>query len=120
MAEAKTGKKKDEEPGKKATSKGAGFSVARVRSIAATVVWVLAVLAAAFLAAGALVVALDFNRDNAVVKFLIDTARDVNFLGELKSFKGDNAEVKEVLVNWGICAVVYLVVGKILERLIRP
>jgi hypothetical protein len=45
----------------------------------------------------------------------------------MKSFDGGksadsqhDALVKTVLVNWGICAVVYLVVGKLLERLIRP
>ncbi len=40
------------------------------------------------------------------------------------SGKGADAQhsalVKTVLVNWGICAVVYLVLGKLLERVIRP
>ena len=50
-------------------------------------------------------------------------------LGELKSFdvaKGasasarEDAVVKSVLVNWGIAALAYLVVGKVLDRVIRP
>ena len=94
----------------------------------ATAVWLIAVVCAVLLAIGALFVVLDFNRDNAVVKFFIDAADSVNILGELKTFTPDgkgeaarhSAEVKNVLVNWGICAVVYLVVGKVLERLIRP
>ena len=105
----------------------AATTVNKVRSIVATVVWVLAVLAAVILAAGALVIVLDFNKDNGFVSFFRDTADNINFLGELKSFDaGKSAEsqhdalVKTVLVNWGICAVVYLVVGKVLERVIRP
>ena len=97
-----------------------------VRSTVATVVWVAAVLAALVLAAGALVVALDFNAQNGVVKFLTETAGDINFLGQLKDFKpdrgprADDAMTKEVLVNWGLCAVAYLVAGKVLDKLIRP
>ena len=73
-------------------------------------------------------IVLDFNEKNAIVKFFRETADNINFLGEMKSFtpsgKGPGAQhdalVKTVLVNWGICAVVYLVVGKLLERIIRP
>jgi hypothetical protein len=121
------GKRKAEPEGKKEKSGSAGDTVNRVRNLVATVVWVLAVLAAVILAAGALVIVLDFNEKNGVVSFFRDTADNINFLGELKSFdSGKSAEskqdalVKTVLVNWGICAVVYLVVGKLLERLIRP
>jgi len=116
-----------EDKGAKGGSGGSG-SVDQVRSTLATVVWVAAVLCALVLAAGALVVALDFNARNGVVKFLTDTANNINILGELKTFEPDgrgrdaiqSARTKEVLVNWGICAVVYLVGGKILDRVIRP
>jgi hypothetical protein len=118
------------EPEDKDAKKGSGGtgSVDQVRSTVATVVWVAAVLCALVLAAGALVVALDFNARNGVVKFLTDTANNINFLGDLKTFEPDgrgreaiqSARTKEVLVNWGICAVVYLVGGKILDRVIRP
>jgi hypothetical protein len=125
--EEKVGGKRKAEPEKKEKKGDAGATVNRVRNIVATVVWVLAVLAAVILAAGALVIVLDFNEKNSVVKFLRETADNLNFLGELKSFDaGKSAEskhdalVKTVLVNWGICAVVYLVIGKVLERLIRP
>jgi hypothetical protein len=85
------------------------------------------VLAAVILAAGALVIVLDFNAKNDVVSFFRNTADNINFLGELKHFDAGksagakhDALVKTVLVNWGICAVAYLVIGKVLERLIRP
>lgn len=100
----------------------------RARSVVASVVWLLAVVAALVLAVGALLVALRFNLDNPVVKAITDVAERID-LGELKSFevkKGagagarEDAVVKSVLVNWGIAAVVYLVVGKVVDRLVRP
>jgi hypothetical protein len=123
--------RKSRDSGKENESKGSASakrSIDQIRSTIATVVWVAAVLCAVVLAAGALVVALDFNARNDVVKFLTDTAEQINFLGDLKTFEPDgrsrdavqSARTKEVLVNWGICAVVYLVGGKILDRLIRP
>ena len=128
--EEKVGGKRKAEPDKDKKEKktaAAGDTVNKVRNIVATVVWVLAVLAAVILAAGALVIVLDFNKSNGVVSFFRDTADNINVLGELKSFEGgksadskQSALVKTVLVNWGICAVVYLVVGKLLERIIRP
>ena len=33
---------------------------------------------------------------------------------------GANADTKNALFNWGIGAIVWLVVGRILERIIRP
>ena len=122
--------RKSRDSGKEKESKGAAAksSIDQVRSTIATVVWVAAVLCAVVLAAGALVVALDFNARNDVVRFLTDTAKNINFLGDMKTFEPDgrsrdavqSARTKEVLVNWGICAVVYLVGGKILDRVIRP
>jgi len=111
-------KKADKEPKDKGVD--VGDTVNKVRNLVATAVWILAVLAAVVLALGALVIVLDFNKSNDVVSFFRETADSVNFLGRLKDFSGKDALVKEALVNWGICAVVYLVVGKLLERVIRP
>ena len=82
-------------------------------------VWLLAVVCALFLAVGALLVALKMNPDNPLVAFVRDGAELLDF-GSFKSFEGKNAEVKEHLVDWGIAAVIYLVAGKILDRVIRP
>jgi uncharacterized membrane protein len=102
-------------------------TVRSIRSGIASAVWLLAVVAALILAAGALVVALDLNPENAVVSFLTETADKLNVLGDLKTFEGGrsadsqhSALVKTVLVNWGIAALAYLIVGKVLDRLIRP
>jgi hypothetical protein len=100
----------------------------KLRSVLASVIWLLAVVAALVLAVGALLVALRFNLDNAVVKVITDLADKIDF-GVLKDFavkKGakpsvrQDAAIKSTLVNWGIAALIYLVVGKVLDRLIRP
>jgi hypothetical protein len=91
----------------------------------AQLVWLLAVVCAMFLAVGALCIALDANRDNALVAFVLDTADAVD-LGVFSrhngifAFEGSDAATKNALANWGLAAVAYLVVGRILERLIRP
>lgn len=90
-----------------------------VRTKIASVVWLVAVICALFLAVGALLVALKMNPDNAIVAFILDGA-DLLDLGEFKTFDGKNAAVKEALTNWGIAAVIYLVIGKVLDRVIRP
>ena len=95
-----------------------------VRSRLASVVWLVAVVCALFLAIGALLVALDANEKNSIVQFVLRGAellqgpfsRDNGVF----TFRGADADVKNALVNWGIAAVVYLVIGKVLDRLIRP
>ncbi len=100
-------------------------AVATVRTRVAQLVWLLFVVAALFLAVGALCVSFDFNQRNDLVRFALDGADYVDLdifsrKGGLKTFKGDGAETKNALFNWGIGAVVYLVVGRIVDRLIRP
>ena len=105
---------------------GAGVTTAsNLRTRIAQVVWLLFVVAALFLALGALCIALDFNQDNALVQFVLNGADAVDlgvFSREdgIKQFSGSNAETKNALFNWGIGAIVYLIVGRIVERAIRP
>jgi hypothetical protein len=97
----------------------------RLRARAAHVVWLLAVLCALVLAVGALLIALDANRDNALVKLVLDVA-DTLDLGVFSrgngifTFDGSDAETKNALANWGLGAIAYLVVGRVLERVVRP
>ena len=90
-----------------------------VRSRIASLVWLVAVVCALFLAVGALLVALKMNQQNAIVGFITDTAHKLD-LGTFKDFKGKDAAVKSALTNWGIAAVIYLLVGKVLDKIIRP
>jgi hypothetical protein len=107
-----------------APSRGAR-TVARTRLVISQVVWLLFLAAALFLAVGALLIALDANRDNDLVKFVLEGADRVD-LGifskdnGIKQFHGSDAEAKNALFNWGIGAAVWLFVGRILDRAIRP
>src|SRR4051812_49072438 len=101
------------------------LTINRVRSVLAQVVWLLFLLAALFLAVGALLIAVDANTDNNLVQFVLNGAERVDlgiFSKEngIKEFSGSNAETKNALFNWGLGAVAWLVVGRLLERLIRP
>ncbi|KAA1419620.1 hypothetical protein F0U44_08000 [Nocardioides humilatus] len=77
------------------------------------------------LAAAAFSFALDANVNNDLVKLVRDLANafDLGFFDldePVKRFKNPNSDVKTALFNYGIAAVVYLIVGRFLERLIRP
>ncbi|MFC7493653.1 MULTISPECIES: hypothetical protein [unclassified Nocardioides] len=99
--------------------------VAMVRTRLAQVIWLVAVVCALLLATGALLIALDANQDNALVSFVLDAADAID-LGVFSrdngifTFEGKDAATKSALANWGLGAVAYLVVGRILERIVRP
>lgn len=101
------------------------ISVASVRTRIAQVVWLVCVLFALLLALGALTYALKANTDNSLVEFVRDWAGRVD-LGifsidnGIKQFGGDNAEIKNALFNWGLGAVAWLIIGKVLDKVIRP
>jgi hypothetical protein len=100
----------------------------QVRTRVAQVIWLICVVAALILAAGALCVALKANTDNGLVKFILDTADklDLGVFSRGKDgffhWKGhtDADATKNAVVNWGLAALVWLVGGKILERVVRP
>lgn len=111
--------KTTQEPGR------VGGAVAAVRARLAQLVWLACALCAIVLAVGALLVALKANEDNALVAFVMSAA-DVVDLGVfdrdagIKEFSGENARVKNALFNWGLGALAWLVVGRILDRVLRP
>jgi hypothetical protein len=99
--------------------------MARVRAILAQLLWAVCLVSALVLAAGALCIALDANRGNDLVKFVLDFADGVDFgvfslNNGIKDFGGSNAETKNALFNWGLAAIVWLVVGRVAERIVRP
>lgn len=94
-----------------------GFTTFRARL--AVLIWLVAIIAALFLAVGAMTVTLKLNADNGIVHFVNEVAGRIDF-GTFKTFTGDYAAEKTTLTNWGIAALIYLVVGKLLERVIRP
>jgi hypothetical protein len=100
-------------------------TVSRVRMVLSQVIWLLFLVAALFLAVGALLITLDANHDNGLVKFVLEGADRVD-LGifsrdnGIKQFSGADADTKNALFNWGLGAAAWLFVGRILDRLIRP
>lgn len=98
---------------------------AQVRIRLAQLIWLAAVVCALFLAVGALLIALDANQDNVLVGFVLDVADvvDLDVFSRdngIFTFDGADAATKSALANWGLGAVAYLVVGRILERIVRP
>ena len=95
-----------------------------MRSKIASVVWLIAVICALFLAVGALLIALNANEENSIVQFVLDGADllDGPFSRDngIFTFDGKDAATKSALVNWGIAAVVYLLIGKVVDRVVRP
>jgi hypothetical protein len=99
----------------------------QVRARLAQLVWIVCALAALVLAVAALCIALKANLDNSLVKFCIDTSDKLDF-GVFSRADGvahwtghSHASVtKNALVNWGLAAVVWLIIGRIVERIIRP
>ena len=105
--------------------RSSGARIAKVRVQVARVLWLVCALAALFLAVGALLVAVDANPHNALVQFVLDVADKLdvevfNRKGGIKEFHGHDAATKNALVNWGLAAVAWLVVGRVLDRVVRP
>jgi hypothetical protein len=134
VADDNTGKRAGNGPDTEEKPKRGAAAAARAKAGAdyvrlriAQVIWVICVVAALILAAGALLIALQdsVNRSNDLVQFVLDTADRLDFgVFDLEdgvfSFDGKNAETKDALVNWGLAALVWLIGGRILDRIIRP
>ncbi len=125
MSESGTaGSRRAETPGRDRE----GLDARRVRSLLASAIWLLAVVAALVLAVGTLLVALRVDLDDPVVRAITDLAARLD-LGELvhvgvergaDAGARQDAVVTSVLVSWGVAALVYLVAGTVLDRVIRP
>jgi hypothetical protein len=117
-----------DEPGRRAAaSRGARVKAGAtaVRTRLAGVVWLVAVVCALFLAIGALLIALKANEQNSIVQFVLSGADALDGPFSVKEgiftfADSQGGRVKSALTNWGIAAVVYLVIGKVLDRIIRP
>jgi hypothetical protein len=113
-----------DKPTDQGSGQSAALTVARVRGIVSRALWVICLTLALILAAAAFSYALDANEKNELVKTIRDLADafDLGFFdlkNPVKSFDDPNSEVKTALFNYGIAAVVYLIVGRFLERLVR-
>lgn len=103
--------------------------VKAVRTAIARVLWAICVLFAAVLAAAVLLIAIDANAKNELVRFIIEFANkvDLGFFDLSSPIKDFNTkvsdpaqDVKTALFNYGVCAIVWLVIGRVLDRVVRP
>ena len=65
------------------------------------------------------------NSDNALYKFVVDAGSTLDFSvlsreNGLFDFVGKNSETKDALANWGLAAIVWLVIGRIADRSSAP
>jgi preprotein translocase subunit SecG len=99
------------------TGTGLRSGVGRVSGAAATLVRVLAMIICVLLALHIAFVVFSANQDNAIVRTVNDWADW--FAWRFRDIFVPKDERVGVLVNYGIAAVVYLIVGRIVAGLIR-
>jgi len=113
----------DESKGRKARF---GAAQAAVRSKAARAVRIVFAVLATILALGAVLVVLrdNINQDNSIVELVLNVADTISgpFSRDdgIFDFSGKNAVEKNAMLNWGIAAIVYLLVGRLLANVIAP
>jgi hypothetical protein len=115
----KTGPKTADPPNQRAT---------RIRVGIGQLVWLVCVVFALVLAVGALLISLRgsaTNSDNALYQLVVDGGDTLDFAvlsrhDGLFDFAGKSAETKDALANWGLAAIVWLCIGRIADRAIRP
>jgi hypothetical protein len=97
-----------------------------LRDTMSTVVRFVFAILATLLALGALFVVFGKNvsQDNGLVKFVLHVADAIDGPFGRKNgifdFHGKNGPKLDAVVNWGIAAIVYLVIGSTLQRLLAP
>ena len=108
-----------------APAKRPAIDSAHVRAYVARAVWVVCLTIALILAVAAFSWALNANPDNSLIKLVRNIADhcdlgwfDLN--NPIWRGTGNNAQTKTALANYGVAAVVYMVIGRSLERIIRP
>lgn len=128
MADDTRNTKAGDEPFKGRRNPSTKETVTKARKWVARVAWLVCVALALVLAIGALLISLHgagSNPDNGLYKFFVNTGDKLDFGAfsrdnGLFSFDGKDALTKNALTNWGIAAVVWLVIGRVLDRVIRP
>lgn len=101
------------------------YDMAKTRTLVARIVWAIFVIFALVMALAALLIALKANKANDFVDFVKNFANNID-LGifdldqPIKKFDDDKDMIKTALLSYGLGAVFYLIVGRLLERLIRP
>jgi hypothetical protein len=111
----------------KQVAHGAKVGSDAVRNRVASIVWIIAVVCAVILILAALAVALGAQANNPIVEWLGHAANALagpfgglhHGIFELKTKSGADDTIKNALINWGLAAIAYLVVGKVVSRVIH-
>lgn len=82
-----------------------------------SVITTIAGIIAAIIIAGIVLVLVKANQQNDIVDFVLDIGRF--FATPFRDLFPQDNQRQDILVNWGIAAVAYLVVGAIIARLAR-
>lgn len=90
---------------------GARRGLSRAISVIASVVVLLIVV-------GILLIVLEANQGNDIVSFITDLAEAL--VGPFENLFSLDDRKADVAVNWGIAAVVYLVIGRVLAGIAAP
>ncbi|MFN2616784.1 MAG: hypothetical protein ABR581_06630 [Thermoleophilaceae bacterium] len=72
---------------------------------------------AGIIVAGILLVVLEANKSNDIVKAVLDAAKFL--VGPFKNVFSLDSHKATTAVNWGLAAAVYLLVGSLIARLLR-
>jgi hypothetical protein len=86
------------------------------RTALARLVTLVAAVVAAIIVVGILLIVLGANQSNALVDAVMDAARWL--AGPFRDLFTFDSYKTTVIVNWGIAAVVYLAVGRLIARLL--
>ena len=86
------------------------------RAALARVVTLVAAIVAGIVVIGILLVVVGANQSNELVKAVMDAARWL--AGPFRDLFSLNGHKATIAVNWGIAAAVYLVVGRLIARLL--
>ena len=113
--------------GSEKRSRMAGISATRIRIGIGQLVWLVCVAFALVLAVGALLISIQgsaASSGNALHEFVMDACGMLDFAvfsreNGLFDFVGNDSDTKEALANWGLAAIVWLVIGRISDRIIR-
>lgn len=99
---------------------------AAVRALAARAVRIVFAVLAAILALGALLVVLrnNSNEQSSIVELVTNVADAVSGpfsrTHGIFDFTGKHAAARNALLNWGVGAIVYLLVGRLLAKALAP
>lgn len=114
----------DEKAPEKRKSRAIRPSVPELRYWIGQGVWLIALACALLLVAGAMLVALGGNDGNDLVDFVKRYADRVDLgvfdrQNGIFDFEGENRRTKNAVVNWGLGAAVWLVLGKVVSGILR-